>query len=744
MMLQKNIDVSKYYRDNIVYFPVRHHSPVCYKKLEELLKEFKPDVILIEGPSDADGLIESIVNSKLPVAIYGKPADSSQSGVAYPFFATSPEYLALKHGIENKIETHFIDVPAYNAPDLSDVSSPFEYNNYIDKVVESSGMNSFEQYFDKHFEVNLSSATIEKFLEVMLTYCYHTRQLSENTPYNQLREQKMVTEILKYTDKKVVVVTGGFHTIALPDLVDEAIKSDFEAVETPKDNEVYLIPYNIKNISTYSGYQSGVLYPLYYDTLVKNKHDYQATFIELIHNYFKNVKRNVDLSKVIFGVEAALELAKLRGKAFPSIYELFDTFMMVTSDIKTNEELIGEENLFKSYLIGDAFGEVTDDAYTPPLVRYIKNKIDEYKLLPNQKHQLYIMNNKKALEKSLFVSKCRELGIDLISEQYGLDLFNLRFDNLLNQTIFLNPIKEFIADVINVSHMGHDVDVALSVKILSEFKQENTLATLCGIYQKIVIYGLANMEKSVYQEIYQNISVENDIIELISSFNIIVNTYEYKKTFLNEPNIPPVLQMLINKIFIDLVNISGVSIESEILIAEFLYELDDLLDIVDEDEFFNVLTMLSNDLRLSAVRGVALSILCKHQRITENYLIDCIEKSLNLGSLNNEMTYQFLYFAIVNHRSLLIENKNFISILDGYFCSLDKDEFLNILPLYRLLFGSLKRVEIKKLAEVINEINQTDENLLVKLNVSPDTIRNNSLLESNVILKLKQRGVSYE
>ena len=41
------------YSQPFLLFPVRHHSPVCSWQLIRAIKEYQPDVILIEGPENA-------------------------------------------------------------------------------------------------------------------------------------------------------------------------------------------------------------------------------------------------------------------------------------------------------------------------------------------------------------------------------------------------------------------------------------------------------------------------------------------------------------------------------------------------------------------------------------------------------------------------------------------------------------------------------------------------------------------
>ena len=43
----------------VLYFPIRHHSPVCSYHLQKAAEAYRPDCILIEGPENAEPLIRS-------------------------------------------------------------------------------------------------------------------------------------------------------------------------------------------------------------------------------------------------------------------------------------------------------------------------------------------------------------------------------------------------------------------------------------------------------------------------------------------------------------------------------------------------------------------------------------------------------------------------------------------------------------------------------------------------------------
>src|SRR5215470_14846346 len=63
--------------EDLYWFPVRHHSPTIARLLAHCIRERKPKIIFIEGPAEAQSMIEFIVDSKTkpPVAIYSSFRD---------------------------------------------------------------------------------------------------------------------------------------------------------------------------------------------------------------------------------------------------------------------------------------------------------------------------------------------------------------------------------------------------------------------------------------------------------------------------------------------------------------------------------------------------------------------------------------------------------------------------------------------------------------------------------------------
>ena len=114
----------------VLYYPVRHHSPACAWHLERAIRQYRPELILIEGPENANSLIPILASpdTRAPVALYcsywddagllrtgedpaGGDAPRETASCYYPFLDQSPELAALRLAEQLDIPARFMDLP---------------------------------------------------------------------------------------------------------------------------------------------------------------------------------------------------------------------------------------------------------------------------------------------------------------------------------------------------------------------------------------------------------------------------------------------------------------------------------------------------------------------------------------------------------------------------------------------------------------------------------------------------------
>ena len=81
----------------IHFFGIRHHGPGSARSLERALAALQPDLVLIEGPPDADDILPLAAHAGLepPVALLIYVPEEARNAVLYPFALYSPEWRAI-------------------------------------------------------------------------------------------------------------------------------------------------------------------------------------------------------------------------------------------------------------------------------------------------------------------------------------------------------------------------------------------------------------------------------------------------------------------------------------------------------------------------------------------------------------------------------------------------------------------------------------------------------------------------
>src|SRR5688572_8046458 len=97
----------------VTVFGIRHHGPGSARSLKIALGKFQPDIILVEGPPDANEILYLAAEEgmKPPVALLAYMPDNPEEAVFYPFATFSPEWQAIKYAQQNQVPVNFMDLP---------------------------------------------------------------------------------------------------------------------------------------------------------------------------------------------------------------------------------------------------------------------------------------------------------------------------------------------------------------------------------------------------------------------------------------------------------------------------------------------------------------------------------------------------------------------------------------------------------------------------------------------------------
>ncbi|MDR1604628.1 MAG: DUF5682 family protein [Gracilibacteraceae bacterium] len=461
----------------VLFFPVRHHSPACSRQLLRTLARYQPEVVLIEGPADATALTPHIgaAENTAPLCLYYTYKEAAaregekearRYACYFPLLDFSPELCAIRYGVARGIETRFIDLPYDRLATLS--GEPGEAANraggknsyyddeylfrsrFIQRICAREGCRHFAEFWEKRFELDGMDMAPEDFVRAMLALCHFTR-LDYPEPLLReegclAREEYMLAHIRQARTefKRVLVVTGGFHTAALAAGLRET-----PAAPSPRpgrepvtgEAQVWLIPYSFAESDQLAGYASGMPYPAFYQALFERLPpgggaesgeawtETTRRFLALLGAKLRREKETISLADEAAAALQAGGLAALRGKPGEGVYELLDAVRSVY--IKGAMDFAAERTMRAAALLlrGDRMGRVVSGAAEAPLLLDFRATARRLRLrlqaTTAQKIELSILSNKNHREKSVFFHRLRYLGVSLAEMTYGPDYLSL-------------------------------------------------------------------------------------------------------------------------------------------------------------------------------------------------------------------------------------------------------------------------------------------------------------------------------
>ncbi len=147
-------------------YGIRHHGPGSARSLRSALEEFRPDMVLIEGPADADPLVPHIAADTMepPVALLGYVADEPARAAFWPYAVFSPEWQALRYAVGNGIPVRFCDLPAATALAVDNRGGG---RDALAELAAAGGYDDAERWWDAVVESSTEAGTFPAITEAM-------------------------------------------------------------------------------------------------------------------------------------------------------------------------------------------------------------------------------------------------------------------------------------------------------------------------------------------------------------------------------------------------------------------------------------------------------------------------------------------------------------------------------------------------------------------------------------------------
>ncbi|WP_338554497.1 DUF5682 family protein [Paenibacillus sp. KS-LC4] len=747
-----------------VYFPIRHHSPACSFHLLKLIKQYKPNIILIEGPASGTPLIPVLADeaTETPVSLYCTYEDEQggRSACYYPLLSYSPEYVAMKEAARLGVPAMFIDLDyspeARAEAEKQEKSIQDETllasSDFINRLCRKMNCRSFDELWEKLFEIEGQAATTEAFVQNVFTYCalsrmcYSKEQLLASG--DLAREAYMRERIMQAASEyeRVLVITGGFHTYGLL----EAASLDMPVSERQQERsgevihrQLYPMVYTFEEADRLNGYASGMPYVNYYELvwnkLLHNKAEpYNQTALALLSELMRKLRKGheeVSTSDAIEAYSMIQGLAGLRGKREGGVYELLDAAL--SSFVKGERTLATDKPLEELGLLltGDKIGIVAPNSFTVPIVEDFKNRCSASRLhiKTTGKHKKVLDLYAKAEHRQLSqLLQCASFLVpDFAVRESGPDWASNRHMNLVRETWTYAYSSRIEARLIENSLYGGTIKEAAARKIGERMQElpDHHSGEIANALLQALLMGLQDTARRLYEQVQAALRKDGNFLSLCQTLTVLNRLRQHGRLLglAADERLPLLVAEAYNNAVDKLPGLSAIHEDEHPAIIEGLKLLAMLAE-SSEEHFQNAafrghLSELLSDRRLSPqLEGVVIAILAGLGDRTREEMVERARSYVRGTPEQAKQTAKYLQGMFAVARDAFLYDDLLLGELNYLIEELPSEDFIAMVPELRLAFTYFTPMETSLIAERVAALHQAEPGELERPPIDEQTL----------------------
>ncbi|MBL0866803.1 4-aminobutyrate aminotransferase [Pectobacterium carotovorum] len=775
-----------------IYFaPVRHHSPACAYGLLSLIDDIQPDHILIEAPVSFNHLLPDLLHpdAKPPIAVMGQAdfqARESQEGETpqattrsafFPFCDYSPEWVALHAGHRHNATLRFIDLPWVEQIAIeerqNDVSQSLQaerylaHSQFISALAKKCYCRDHDDLWEHLFELRSIEALADwqSLFRDTLVWCALARldyepQVLEAEGSAQ-REAHMLAAIMQvraeHPTGKILVVTGGFHSLALLEglshdaksfnvFTDAAKKLYQKQLKQAENDSAWLIRYSFDRLDALNGYASGMPAPAYYQrswqmlmaqrgdrlaetgralTTQEHRNNMGMRFLSEVASLLRAKSFDDPPSYITVknAVEQSVRLAALRGHEGPGRYDLLDglqsSFIKGSIDDAQSDLWLEIKKAFS----GHALGQIPAGSATPPLVaetyrlaKYHRFKLDDTLV---KLSRLDIYRNPQHRARSRFLHLLSFLEVGFATRSNGPDFLSGHNLDLLFEEWHYAWTPSIEGRLITLSEKGSQLEAIAIDKLLylekqlEEQGQNRSSKNAVRVLIQAALLGLPSRVAGLFRLLHDDIHNDFRLSSLVECGHSLIHLWR-GRDFLGLRNQPELTQLLFKLVPQTLFCLPTITAGDESQQEEHftallaLRELIEFMPTLDPSstasrDFYHQLQQIAPALKdVPLLKGAVDALRYLGDEIDEQTLDDNLSNVFSQGS-DPEQAVRYFVGLMRAAPELIIKTPRLVDELNALMSQWDDDRFLHVLPDLRFAFSQLTPKQNATLANYIAE-----------------------------------------
>ena len=726
----------------ISFFGVRHHGAGCARSLQQALHALQPDIILIEGPPEADSLLPlaGMESMQPPVALLIYAPSQPKHAVYYPFAVFSPEWQAIVYGQLTQTPTRFIDLPQAHqlaesiaaeqqwlakqqaepaaedtdppadAPDTAplaeeDADAPaaapeLHSGDALLWLATAAGFSDIETWWDHLVEQRGDSLDLFASIEEMMTVA-RAELGSTLSPHEAKREahmRQMIRAATKEGYHNIAVVCGAWHVPALREM--PSAKQDNDLLKNLSKTKVAVTwtPWSYGRLASTSGYGAGIQAPGWYHHLWHQPEQAAMYWLTDVARLLRKNDLDASSAHLIEVLRLADTLASLRERSRPGLTELLDACKSVLFGDSDAPLRLIERDL----LINDRLGSIPPECPILPLPADVKQLQKSYRLKVDLEVQSLELDLRQDthLDKSIFLHRLNLLGIPWgeVQKVYGKT-------GSFHEVWRLKWQPEFELQLIEANVWGATVAAASSEKLADDAARATRLVELTRLIESMLLADAKTALDRVMTRMQAIAAGTHDAASLMIAIPPLAKVMRYGNVRnTNLDAVEGVLDGLLTRACIALpLAAVGINQEAAAKLLDAMKEMDSAVQLLQKDDYstawFAALDKCATTHNIQPlIAGRAIRILTEQNLWTVEQTAQALSLACS-NPINPTATADWIEGFLQGSGMLLILNDVLLKIFNTWVASLDDSVFVELLPLLRRTFATFTPPERQQLGQ---------------------------------------------
>ena len=555
---------------------IRHHGPGSARALATVLKDYRPDCVLIEGPADADGLIEWAGRGlEPPVALLAWDNTDPSQASFWPMAVFSPEWQALSWAVTHGAQAHFMDLPAAavlaarkaereraragtkagtedevetdeplddtsGSEDPSDsggsegTDSPADSGSEgadvaardtaqpvrtdpIAELARLAGYEDPEAWWEDVVELRMEGDPFDALTEAIGLLREASPETDEATLRREAHMRKVLRAAKKAGHERIAVVCGAWHAPALAGRPPKVAQDNARLKGMAKARtSLTWVPWTHQRLAEGSGYSAGVESPGWYHLLFTAPDRPVVRWLTQVAASLRRQDLPVSSAHIIEAARLAQSLAALRGRPMAGLDELSEAVLSVMCDGST----VRAAAATREVLIGEALGSVPDGVPMVPLDADLRSTAKSLRMAfaATPKTLSLDLRKPRDLAKSQLLRRLEILGITWGRRQ------RVASSGTFKEVWELEWDPEMSVQVVEAAAFGTTVASAAGNALLGA---TDSLPQVTRSVEKALTAGLSEVVPTLLGILDEQAAREMDIVRLLGSVPALARSQRY-------------------------------------------------------------------------------------------------------------------------------------------------------------------------------------------------------------------------